>query len=247
MNDSDSLNRDSQSVASAEEAAAAQIDGRLKELHTAGPGIINSYDPETRTCSVQPAIKRVFNGVAVDLPLCVDCPVQFPEGGGFILTFPLQPGDEVLLVLAERAIDNWFAAGGTQEPAEYRMHDLSDGFAIAGIRNQTRNLAAISATDVELRNEDGSQRISLAPNGDISQVTGPASTVLGADGKFTVNAPGGFFVNGAQQNSSTLHAVGNISTDADVLAALISLLHHKHSMQLIQAGAVTKPTSESTP
>ena len=32
----------------------------LKELHTAGPGIIETFDPIKQTASIQPAIRRII-------------------------------------------------------------------------------------------------------------------------------------------------------------------------------------------
>ncbi|MFW8450019.1 Gp138 family membrane-puncturing spike protein, partial [Klebsiella pneumoniae] len=66
--------------------------------------------------------------VSVNLPLLVDVPVVFPRGGGCTLTFPVKPGDECLVIFADRCIDFWWQSGGIQEPVDERMHDLSDAF-----------------------------------------------------------------------------------------------------------------------
>lgn len=156
------VQRDQQLTATPEEAHAAQIDGRLKDLHTCLPGIIASFDPDTQTASVQPAIKRIFTEKgAVNLPLCVDVPVAFPGGGDFFLTFPVKAGDECILMFSERAIDNWHASGGTQTPAEYRLHDLSDGIAIVGLNSQPHKLVALQMTGAELRTRGRSTYIRL--------------------------------------------------------------------------------------
>lgn len=128
-----------------------------KTLHTALPGIVQSFDAAKQTARVRPAIKRVWvDEGPKDLPDCVDVPVQFPRGGGFVLTFPVAAGDECLLVFAERAIDGWFTDGGTQEPSEVRFHDLSDAFAIMGFSSIGRAVAGLSGDAVELRTLDGS-------------------------------------------------------------------------------------------
>jgi hypothetical protein len=156
------VQRDQQVTATPEEAAAAQIEGRLKDLHTCLPGIIESFDPDTQTASVQPAIQRIFTTKgAVNLPLCVDVPVAFPGGGDFFLTFPVARGDECILFFSERCIDFWHAQGGVQLPAEYRLHDLSDAFAQVGVNSQPKKLTALQMTGAELRTRSRSTYIRL--------------------------------------------------------------------------------------
>ena len=126
-------------TASPQTAADAQIRAALLDVHTASPGIIISFDPDTRTATVQPAIQRVFlhpdsgEQTPTNLPPCVDVPVYFPSGGGFELTFPVTAGDHCLLVFAERCIDSWAATGEPAPPDDYRQHDLSDAFALVGV------------------------------------------------------------------------------------------------------------------
>ncbi len=191
------VQRDQQQAATTEEAHAAQIEGRLKDLHTCLPGIIASFDPATQTASVQPAIKRIFTERgAVNLPLCVDVPVAFPGGGDFFLTFPVKPGDECILLFSERAIDYWHVSGDTQPPAEYRMHDLSDGIAIVGLNSQPRKIPGFNAGDTELRSRDGQTHITMKPDGTIKNVNAGGSTELTPAGQFIIKAPGGIILDG---------------------------------------------------
>lgn len=134
--------------------------GFQSELWTALPGIVDSYDPDTQTCSVQPAIKinllqQDGSVNVVQMPLCLDVPVQFPGAGGFVFTFPVVAGDECLLVFANRCIDSWFQSGGVQTQAEFRMHDLSDGFAFMGFRSKPNVVENISTDSAQLRSLDG--------------------------------------------------------------------------------------------
>lgn len=154
--------RDQQLTATQEAAHAAQIDGRLKDLHTCMPGIIASFNPDTQTASVQPAIQRIFTEKGpVNLPLCVDVPVAFPGGGDFFLTFPVKKDDECILFFSERCIDFWHEKGGVQLPAEYRLHDLSDAFAQVGVNSQPKKLTALQMDGAELRTRSRSTYIRL--------------------------------------------------------------------------------------
>ena len=46
-------------------------------------------------------------------------------------------------------------------PMDARAHDLSDGFAIVGLRSLPRAISGISSTAAQLRTDDGSTCISL--------------------------------------------------------------------------------------
>jgi len=140
-------------------------------LWTALPGIIQSFSGGgdfPLTCAVQPAIKvlvRQQDGsiVSTQLPMLVDCPVQFPSGGNCTLTFPVAPGDECLVVFANRCIDAWWQSGGIQEQVEVRMHDLSDGFVLLGFRSKPRALPNVSTTATQLRSESGTTYVEMNP------------------------------------------------------------------------------------
>lgn len=151
------------------ESMRIAIQGLIAGLQTALPGIVQSFNPTACTAVVQPSVKALVTnalGVAtpVNLPLLLDCPVQFPGGGGCTLTFPLAVGDEVLIVFASRCIDAWWQSGGVQPQAEFRMHDLSDGFVIPRVRSLPKGIT-ISLTRAQLRSDDGLAYIELDPTG----------------------------------------------------------------------------------
>lgn len=180
-------------LADSEEQAARAFKSRQAGIWTALPGIIQSFDPVKMTCVVQPAIKAVLfaqDGSASDvaLPLLLDCPVQFPSGGGFTQTFPLKEGVECLVVFASRCIDAWWASGGIQSQAEMRMHDLSDGFCIPGIRSVPNVIANISLTSTQLRSDDGSTFVDVAE--DAVKIVAPTSVTV-ESAATTIAAPGG--------------------------------------------------------
>lgn len=176
------------------------MDSRLAGLWTALPGIIQSFNSSALTCTVQPAITgkaRQPDGAIseIQLPLLQDCPVVFPGGGGCILTFPLVAGDECLVVFASRCIDSWWQLGGVRGQAEYRMHDLSDGFVIPGPRSTPR--ATTAAGKTQLRTENSSAIIEIE-NGKI-RLKGNV-TVEG-----NVNISGDLTVSGTTRTNSTLN------------------------------------------
>lgn len=178
------------------EALLVALDGWQSGLWTALPAIINSFDDLAMTVTAQPTIKMnvlLSDGTfsLVTLPLLVDVPVCFPGGGGYTLTFPIKQGDEALIVFSSRCIDAWWQLGGTQVQTELRMHDLSDGFAIIGVRSQPRVLPSISTVAAQLRSDDGTTYVEVKDKHiTITTPTGgdPSCTVTINTDVATVNA-----------------------------------------------------------
>jgi hypothetical protein len=149
-----------------EETMRVVVEGIISGLWTALPGIINSVNFAAMTCTVQPTIMgqlRAPDGTTslVQMPLLLDVPIMFQGGGGYIATFPIEEGDECLVVFASRCIDGWWQSGGVQPQAELRMHDLSDGFAFVGPKSQPNVVEGISATTAQLRSVDGNTSIDI--------------------------------------------------------------------------------------
>ncbi|KNA28282.1 translation initiation factor IF-2 [Pantoea ananatis] len=156
------------------------------QLRVALPGIVQSFDPDTVTVVVQPAIRYIErdsdgNESTHDYPLLTDVPVYFQRGGGCTITFPVKAGDECLVVFSDRCIDFWWQNGGVQEPVDPRQHDLSDAFAFVGPQSQAQKISGISTTTLQMRTDDGSAYIELDPNNKAVNVVAP--------GGFNVTTP----------------------------------------------------------
>jgi len=165
-----------------EEANRAMLDGLQAKIWTALPCVVVSVDDDGQHATFQPAIKSIVRNpdgstTAVDLPVLTSVPMQFPNGGGVGMTFPVKAGDEAMVVFSARPLDAWQQSGGTQAQIDARMHDLSDGMAMMGFRSTPRALSSVNSDAVEIRTDDGNTLISL--KGDQVQVkaTGSQSTV----------------------------------------------------------------------
>lgn len=198
--------------------------GMQAGLWTALPGIIRKYDPAKMTCEVQPTIQARYtdlNGTPtwVNIPMLVDCPVCFPAGGGFSLTFPLRDGDECLVVFASRCIDAWWQSGGVQVQADLRMHDLSDGFVIPGPRSQATVMSDADAANVELRSDDGAARIKITPSYEVVVDTSYNITMIATEVNITgnVNITGTLTNNG--KNVGSTHTHGGVDTGSGTSGA----------------------------
>lgn len=205
-------------------------------IWTAIPGIIQSFDTETLTCEVQPAVMgrmRDADGTVkqIKLPLLLDCPVVFPHAGGCSMTFPIKPGDECLVVFSSRGIDFWWQNGGIQPPPEPRMHDLSDGFVILAPYSQPKKIGNVSTETVQLRSDDGQAFIELHPTTHNINTVTPANLTATVGGNASVEVTGSATLKAASVtiDTPTAHFTGNVNVDGDVKAGSVSLKNHTHN------------------
>jgi hypothetical protein len=162
------------------------MDGYAAKLWTALPGIVVSYDATQGTVTVQPAIQLQYTDPDTgatswqNINQLIHVPVVFMGGGAFVTTYPIQPGDECLVIFADRCIDSWWAKGGIQQQFKLRLHSLSDGIAIVGPRSLARLIPNVSTTTVQLRSLDGSTYVELAPGGQ-ANIVAPGGVKITGD------------------------------------------------------------------
>ena len=96
----------------------------FSSLHCALPGNIISFDVDSQTAEIQPAVRL---GSLIFPPLS-GVPVFMP------VPFEVNPGDACLVIFADIDIDAWLASGEAEEPLSARRHSLSDGFAFIGFK-----------------------------------------------------------------------------------------------------------------
>ena len=140
----------------------------LLGINTAMPGDILSYDAETRRADVRGALAVVLNdGTQVDRPVISNVPVLFPASGfmdrmgGFLQSFPLMPGDPVLLVFSMRGLARWKLTNGRLSigdmapiPDVDSMLSERDAIAIPGFGPEAGNLPPEGWPSVEITVED---------------------------------------------------------------------------------------------
>ena len=96
----------------------------FSSLRCALPGNVVSFDPDTQTAEIQPAVKAG----SLSYPLLADVPVFMP------VPFEVRPGDACLVVFADVDVDAWLKTGEASAPGSARRHSLSDGFAFVGFK-----------------------------------------------------------------------------------------------------------------
>lgn len=148
------------------DAIRAGLQNQASKLHVALPGRVENYDAATQTCSVQPLLPKIFVGeedkLLLRMPVISNVPVVFPRAGNFFMSFPLQKGQHVLLVVVEQSLEEWIRTQQGEEwfkktselnpevPYEVRDHHLSDAVAIPGLYPIPAALQNADADDVVL-------------------------------------------------------------------------------------------------
>lgn len=194
-----------------EQGIASAVAGDRASLWTALPGQIVTFDPTKQTATVQPTVQMEQtmpdgSKKLLTMPILLDCPVQFPRGGQCVLTFPVAPGDECLVIFASRCIDAWWQNSGVQPQVEFRMQDLSDGFALVGFSSVPNVVPNISATATELRALNRNTRISLDPAAQTVSIVAPGGATITAN----VTITGNLMVSG-KITTADLTATGNVA------------------------------------
>ena len=146
------------------------------DLRVACPGIIESFDAIAQTATVNLALREKINIDGnlewTDIPVLVDVPVLFPRAGGYAITFPVQTGDECLVIFCDMCIDAHWQSGGVQNQIDKRRHDLSDGMAIITGTSQPNRLSDVSSSTFQIRNTAGTA---------ILEINGTTINILGGN------------------------------------------------------------------
>ncbi len=226
-----------------EESLRLALENAQAQVWTALPGVVTAVDLDKQTVSVQPSIQGSVSNPDgsvqnVNMPLLVDVPIVWPRAGGFALTFPVAAGNEVLVVFASRCIDSWWQSGGVGAPAEARMHDLSDGFAILAPTSQPKKLSNVSSANVQLRDDAGTTYVEIAPGGKI-KLLGATSIDLNAP---TVNISAtNININGTTNQTGAMNMTGQVTQTGGMSIGGITFGTHKHSDP--QGGTTGGPTN----
>lgn len=139
----------------------------MRAINCVQIGTIEAFDPETQLANISIAMKQVKdvfeNGTRTlqEYPLLMECPVVTLFGGVDFLSMPVTKGDNCIVLFNDREIDNWLNSGDGQAPTTFRMHDISDAFAIVGIRPLTNSIVGFLANGIRLSHGGGSSQLDL--------------------------------------------------------------------------------------
>lgn len=196
------------------------IKNQLADVHTTLPAKITSVDYGAGRASVLPLVKtQVGVNKSIAYPELSGVPLVILSGNGgkARITFPVQPGDTVLVVFSERDPSNVLAGTGTQAVDPVLKNYL--GLFPVGIIpciSVAGNAKAFSNEDVVLENDKA--KLVLKPDGTMIFDNGAVSLQAQPDGNVIVNG-------------CTITPEGNIITKngVDLDKFYQSYLKHVHS------------------
>jgi len=153
----------------------------LQSIDDMLPAQIVAFDRATGMAQVQPLISIITtdNTILQRAPV-MSVPVMQIGGGGFMLNFPIAPGDLGWLKSNDRDISLFKQFWAQSPPNTSRKHDFGDAIFIPSILTGFA-IAGADASNVTLQSLNGSVRLSMGAGVAISDETGysqSASAIL---------------------------------------------------------------------
>ena len=176
------------------------------DIRVALPAKVTGFDASKQTISCVPTIRELVNingNISYkELPELKDVPIVMPRAGNWVITMPVQIGDECMVIFQDLCMDGWWFRGGIQNWNDLRRHDLSDAIAIFSPWSQPNTISNYNSNSMEARNLSGNIKMTFKDEG---------IDIIG-----DVNIEG------------SLSVTDVISSDTDVLSNGISGKSHTH-------------------
>lgn len=115
------------------QAVKDMIKSEIRDMHTAVPGKIVSFNATTGLATVLPVMKyKKPDGSSMNYPQITGVPVLFPQGYGqsAVVAFPVKAGDGCLIITAENSIDYWLYGQETETDLPF---DMTNSVCIPGL------------------------------------------------------------------------------------------------------------------
>jgi hypothetical protein len=145
------------------------------------PGQIKSYDVGTQLAEVEVCInptRRCDGGdELVVLGVIKNVPIEWPSGGGYFMSFPLNKGDPVKLTFHDFSLDQWIEKGGVVDVDDQRTHHLSDASAFPGMHARPSKLSSASASKLII-GKDGDPSMQITIDGNFIKLSDNATKLV---------------------------------------------------------------------
>lgn len=120
-----------------ESAMIAFFEHQMRKVYTAIPAVIIAVrSDEKQSIDVKPLVNQVFADLEDDTehPVLLHVPLIYPSSSTSAVTFPVYPGDTVMLVFSQAGTDVFKSGDGTaQPPPDNRRFSIRDAVAIPGL------------------------------------------------------------------------------------------------------------------
>lgn len=181
------------------EAMRVLFDRLALGLRTALPCVVEAVSADGTTVDVLPAVSLTHRlddqALTLDLPVIRGVPIQLlgSTTRGLFVAVPISVGDDGLLVVADRALDNWQHGAGVRATPEMRTprhHDLTDAVYIPGVQRLSGVLPDYPIDTVQVRNRAGDCLVEVGAE-QVHATTPDGSDVLMQGGDIVMSVPGG--------------------------------------------------------
>lgn len=190
-------------------------------------GTIEIFNPLTQTAQVSINYKKTYyTGVNLDTPtyteypVLLDVPIISLSGGLFAaITFPIQKGDTCIVLFNDRDASQWLATGQVGPVPSQRLHSISDGFALVGVRSLLNPILPYDPINASF--QFGASSVKVGPAG-VVITSGPiVLTFPAAGGGFSTTGPNGSL---GQEPSGKFKFENTVTSMLQVLDGLIDVI-----------------------
>jgi hypothetical protein len=112
-----------------EEVLAEVLAHFQRDIYTALPGRVQSFDSGTQTASVEIVVREPDRS----FPILPKVPVVFPRSGGYALTMPVSGGTTGLLIFTSLDMTAWRNTNSVTVPIDGRRHSISSAAFYPGL------------------------------------------------------------------------------------------------------------------
>lgn len=146
-------------------------------LNTIIPAIVDEFDVATQRVSATPAIQARYitpegDVQYINYPKITNIPLAIIKCPGLKLTCPVKQGQNCTLLFSQRSIDNFLIDGRIHPPFEgdfpqfssLRCMDMTDALCFPGIITNPEAISNYNNNAIEIRNNEGTTKISVAEN-----------------------------------------------------------------------------------
>lgn len=221
---------------------------RLKNVRTSMPGIIVAFDASTQRAEIQPTVSRVLSsGETAPFTRLINCPLAFDRTQDFCITRPIKVGDECLIFVADRSIEDWLISGKVTAPSRIRFHHVKDAYFLPLSTSTQSVISDYDPDNMVLKTISGDLTISLKPSSELEIISATDVNVVSPN----ILLDGDVHITGDLQNDGNATVSGNvtvggdatisgISTASDHLSGGKSGLTHTHG-GVLSGGSMTAP------